>query len=175
MQDSSCVCNLHHSSRQHHILNPLSVAREQNCILMVTSQINFLWAMMATPQPLGFWASSTLVPCNKYCPFLHHNPVSGEALLSTGKQTEIWLSDSNNLETSSYDLTCLPLLQFALNGQEWVSLSWRWLIWCLSGCIWRQISKQQRKLLQENPQFRIMISKVRNKFFHHKPLIWITY
>jgi len=39
MRDPSCVCNLHHSSRQHRILNPLSKARDQTCNLMVPSRI----------------------------------------------------------------------------------------------------------------------------------------
>ena len=34
MQDLSCVCDLHHSSQQHRILNPLSEARDQTCVLM---------------------------------------------------------------------------------------------------------------------------------------------
>ena len=33
-----CVCNLHHSSRKCWILNPLSEARDQTCVLMDTSQ-----------------------------------------------------------------------------------------------------------------------------------------
>ena len=32
--DPSCICDLHHSSWQHWILNPLSVARDRTCILM---------------------------------------------------------------------------------------------------------------------------------------------
>ena len=39
--DPSCVCDLHHSSQQHWILNPLSKARNQTCILMDTRQICF--------------------------------------------------------------------------------------------------------------------------------------
>ena len=35
--DPSNVCNLHHSSWQHQILNPLSGARDRTCILMDTS------------------------------------------------------------------------------------------------------------------------------------------
>ena len=35
MPDSSRVCNLHHSSWQHHILNPLSKARDQTHILRI--------------------------------------------------------------------------------------------------------------------------------------------
>ena len=39
--DPSSVCDLHHSSRQHRILNPLSEARDPTCVLMVSSQIHF--------------------------------------------------------------------------------------------------------------------------------------
>ena len=35
----SCLCDLHHSSWQRQILNPLSKARDQNHILMNTSQV----------------------------------------------------------------------------------------------------------------------------------------
>ena len=49
MQDLSRVCNLHHSSLQCWILNPVSEARDKTCNLMVTSQIYFHWATMGTP------------------------------------------------------------------------------------------------------------------------------
>ena len=39
MQDPSRVCNLHHSSRQRRIPNPLSKARDQTRNLMVPSRI----------------------------------------------------------------------------------------------------------------------------------------
>ena len=39
--DLSQVCDLYHSSWQSWILNPLSEARDQICVLMVTSQIHF--------------------------------------------------------------------------------------------------------------------------------------
>ena len=42
MLDLSQVCGLHHSSWQRWILNPLSTARDQTCILMDTRQICFL-------------------------------------------------------------------------------------------------------------------------------------
>ena len=38
MPDPSSVCDLHHSSQQHRILNPPSEARDQTCVLMVPSQ-----------------------------------------------------------------------------------------------------------------------------------------
>ena len=41
-QDLSCVCDLHHSSWQCQILNPLSEARNRTCNLMVPSWIRFL-------------------------------------------------------------------------------------------------------------------------------------
>ena len=41
MQDPSHVCDLHHSSWQHRIFNPLSEARDRTRNLMVPSQIHF--------------------------------------------------------------------------------------------------------------------------------------
>ena len=38
--DLSQVCNLHHSSRQHQIFNPLIKARDRTCVLMDASQIH---------------------------------------------------------------------------------------------------------------------------------------
>ena len=39
MWDLSHVCDLHHSSRQCWILNPLSEAKDRTCILMNPSQV----------------------------------------------------------------------------------------------------------------------------------------
>ena len=47
-QDLSRVCNLHHSSRQHQILNPLSGARNRTHNLMDTSWILFRCITMGT-------------------------------------------------------------------------------------------------------------------------------
>lgn len=49
-KDPSHVCNLHHSSWQYKILNPLSDARDWNLKLMVPSQICFHCATMGTPK-----------------------------------------------------------------------------------------------------------------------------
>ena len=38
--DPSCICNLHHSSRQHQIPNPLSKARDRTQVLMDASQVH---------------------------------------------------------------------------------------------------------------------------------------
>ena len=40
MPDLSRVCDPHHSSRQHRILNPLSEARDRTCVLMDTSGVS---------------------------------------------------------------------------------------------------------------------------------------
>ena len=41
MQDLIRVCNLHHSSRQRPILNPLSEARDQTCVLLDATQVHY--------------------------------------------------------------------------------------------------------------------------------------
>ena len=51
-QDPSHIFDLHHSSRQHQILNPLSEARDQTRILMVPSQIRFCCTLTGTPVSL---------------------------------------------------------------------------------------------------------------------------
>ena len=38
-EDLSCICDLHHSSQQCRIPNPLSEARDGTCILAATSQV----------------------------------------------------------------------------------------------------------------------------------------
>ena len=40
-RDPSRICNLHHSSQQCRILNPLSKASNGNCLLMDASHIRF--------------------------------------------------------------------------------------------------------------------------------------
>ena len=49
MRDLSHVCDLHHSSSQRRIPNPLSKARDQTCNLMAPGQIHFHCATMGTP------------------------------------------------------------------------------------------------------------------------------
>ena len=45
----SCICHLHHSSQQCWILNPLSKARDQTCILVDTSQFCYPLSHTGTP------------------------------------------------------------------------------------------------------------------------------
>ena len=48
--DLSHVFNLHYSSLQLQIFNPLSMARDQTCILLDTSGIHFHCTTMRTPK-----------------------------------------------------------------------------------------------------------------------------
>ena len=49
MQSRSCICNLHHSSRQCQILDLLNEARDWTLILLDTSWIHYHWSMTVTP------------------------------------------------------------------------------------------------------------------------------
>ena len=70
----SCVCNLHHSSWQHRILNLLSEAGDQTCNLIVPSWIHFHWATIGTPPTLLFIFSLAVG-------FLHGTQVSFSQLI----------------------------------------------------------------------------------------------
>ena len=58
-QDLSLVCDLHHSSQQCWILNPLCKARDRTRVLMDTSWVCYRWAMMGTPKPFNFSVSNS--------------------------------------------------------------------------------------------------------------------
>ena len=49
MPDLSHICKLHHNLLQHWILNQLSEAKNQTCVLMDASHIHFCWATMGNP------------------------------------------------------------------------------------------------------------------------------
>ena len=110
MQDPSCVCDLHYSSQQHQIPNPLSEARDQTHIPMDTSRIL---------KPLSHSR-------NSYLPFLFwaiYSQMSGHLLIislksypNPTKKQYIWLAFniSNNLMERSissiiYCVSSLPL------------------------------------------------------------------
>ena len=48
--DPNRICHLHRSSQQCQILNPLSRARDQTCILMDTGCVPYCWATTETPE-----------------------------------------------------------------------------------------------------------------------------
>ena len=67
MRDPSHICDLHHSSRQCRILNPLSKARDRTHNLMVSSQIRFRRAMMGTHSLLKYSNFSKFFPSVLVC------------------------------------------------------------------------------------------------------------
>ena len=50
MPDQTCICDLHHSSWQCRLLNPLREARDRTHILMDTSQAHYRRATVGTPE-----------------------------------------------------------------------------------------------------------------------------
>ena len=70
MPDLSRICDLHHSSWQRQILNPLSEARDRTCNLMVPSQIRYSWAMTGTPRTFFFLVFLGLHPRHMEVPRL---------------------------------------------------------------------------------------------------------
>ena len=62
--DLSPVCDLHHSSRQHQILNPLGEARDRTCILMFTSQVLSSLSHNGNPK----WSSLDHLCCRDHIP-----------------------------------------------------------------------------------------------------------
>ena len=71
-QDLSHFCNLHHSSWQRQILNPLSQARDRTLNLMVPNQILFCCTTMGTPafQILLVLCAHCVCVCMCVCPSL---------------------------------------------------------------------------------------------------------
>ena len=61
MPDLRLVRDLHHSSRQHWILNPLSEARDRTHMLMDTRWVCYRWATTGTPWSLSLiWGPLTM-------------------------------------------------------------------------------------------------------------------
>ena len=57
MLDPSCICNLHCSSWQYWILNPMSGARDQTCNLMDTSWVHYLLSHNRNSLSGYFWSN----------------------------------------------------------------------------------------------------------------------
>ena len=65
--DPSCSCNIHHSSWQWWIFNPLSTAKDQTCILRDTSRIRFCCATTGTPRSHYFLNNVLIFPYETGC------------------------------------------------------------------------------------------------------------
>jgi len=71
----SCICDLHHNSRQHRILRPLSEARDRTCVLMDTRQIRFRCATTETPKRFFSMAIYILQIQRLFEWIIHRNPL----------------------------------------------------------------------------------------------------
>ena len=76
MQDLSCFCDLHLSSQQHQILNPLSKARDWTHHFMVTSQIHIHCAIMGILRS-NFWREFLKNDLRKYSIKKLYDPQAG--------------------------------------------------------------------------------------------------
>ena len=66
MPDPTHISDLHHSSRQHWILNPLREARDRTHILMDTIWVHYWWATKGTPHQYLF--NPFIIPGSRWGP-----------------------------------------------------------------------------------------------------------
>ena len=86
MPDPSHVCNLHHSSRQCRILNPLSEARDRNCIFLDTSQFPYHWITFYTQRCRHFSrCGEKIVSCLLLLPYSSEGDKHDEIITITSK------------------------------------------------------------------------------------------
>ena len=77
-QNLSHICDLHHSSQQRWILNPLSRARGQTLIFMDISWFHYHWAITGTPKSiLDDTVSLILQICIAFLLWTEHQPALG--------------------------------------------------------------------------------------------------
>ena len=81
MSDPSRVCNLHHSSWQCRILNPLSEAGDWTYNLIVPSWTRFRCATTGTPALHSFWPKVYLVFASPYV-VCHSLPLAAVLMIS---------------------------------------------------------------------------------------------
>ena len=81
--DLSGVCDLHQSSRQHQIINPLSKAKDWTQILMVTSRVPYCWATMGTPEQKNFYEGLWASASPRFISLFHHSVSKQDWLLQT--------------------------------------------------------------------------------------------
>ena len=85
--DLSHIYDLHNSSQQQWILNPISKARDRTRILLDTGRVNYHWAMMGTPAvrfltncatagtTLRYqWSPTCQITLSTTWPLLYHSP-----------------------------------------------------------------------------------------------------
>ena len=143
-QDASCIGDLHHSSQQHQILNPMHTARDQTRNLMVTSHIRLHCATTGTPFFMSFkcfLVNSCVDSLYSYIHFCLNNLSNLESWIFKSlqllycslfiipllvlKDFSIWWGI---FSFSAFIILCLWLLTFGLYHVWsiflWVELSW---------------------------------------------------
>ena len=96
----SLICNLHNSSQQRWILNPLSEARDQTWVFMAISQVCYCWATRETPNGPIVLKSCKKNRCNSSKPTKQYSwsleqwvMFSVESFMRS--QIDIWGSEGN--------------------------------------------------------------------------------
>ena len=101
MWDPSHICDIHHSSQQGSILNPLGEARDQTPILMDTSQVHYHWVTMGTLRKSFDWTEALYLGCGG-----HHT-----TLLCQNSQNQgfpLWFSRSRTQHCLCEDVDLIP-------------------------------------------------------------------
>ena len=146
MPGPSCICDLHHSSQQLRILNPLSEGRDRTCILMDACQFRFCWATRGT-QTVDF-----LERQQRKCK--HQDPGHQKC-----NKILMWKLDTNRV-LCVYRKMCMYTQKGAIWILEWASQNldryiFFYLIWTLSvlgaktwGKVWWVLSCLDAKMNQ---------------------------
>ena len=114
MPDPSHVCDLHHSSWQCQIFNPLSEARDQTWVLMGSSgslllshkwnsripYCNIRRQITTTTKPTYPVPYTPIIKCSQ--PWKTHGLIS-----HTSKEKLYWIFRTTNLQTTFYDCCCV--------------------------------------------------------------------
>ena len=96
MPDPSRLSDLHHSSWQHRILNPVNEARDWFCVLMDASQTCFYWIMSGTLSSLFKKDASEDFLSEMGEGLIRRGSLSGESL---GLVFELWILSSERSQS----------------------------------------------------------------------------
>ena len=109
MWDLSRVCNIHCSSLQHWILNPLCEARDRTCILMDASQF-------ISAEPWWELHNTTFLRLTECLIYWHEIPhASDQVIHCMGKEMWKWTHD-NGKYWSFHILQCLQFADYIQQG-----------------------------------------------------------
>ena len=115
--DLSCICYLHHGSRQRWILNPLREGRDRTQILTDISQICYCWATTGTPHQEEAYIVHFTLP--------------------NYKRTMPWISSLKNIGVI-WMVYHLLYRQAFTSKSSYIHWKWRSFIW-LAPCHWTSV------------------------------------